>query len=190
MGNSTKEPYGRRSRADKGNLPYNPNERMGRVFSESELQLIEDYSKLGMAVKDISEALFISFSSFQEIMRRNKSMVEEYDNEGGLSRLKDDIFYINPWYRWQRGKHLHKLTISKSVLEKAEEGNIPILLHLAKTRLGWTETAPVYAPEADQVLGLEAGGEVTGNIEDITDNELDKAVAEALKVIDVEANEA
>ena len=190
MGNSTKEPYGRRSKADKGNLPYNPNERMGRAFSESELQLIEDYSKLGMSVKDISEALFISFSSFQEIMRRNKSMVEEYDKEGGLSRLKDDIFYINPWYRWQRGKHLHKLTISKSVLDKAQEGNIPILLHLAKTRLGWTETAPVAIPETEQVLGLEGGEESTNNIEDISDSELDKAVAEALKVIDVDVNEA
>ena len=119
-------------------------------------------------------------------MRRNKAMVEEYDKGGGLNRLKDDIFYINPWYRWQRGKHLHKITISKSVLQKAEEGNIPVLLHLAKTRLGWSEATLAEPTEAEQLLGLEAGEESTGNIEDISDSELDKQVQEALRVIDVE----
>jgi len=182
MGGKGSKPYGTRDTRDKGNLPFNPNEKQGREFSETQLQLIEDYAKIGLTVKDIADALFISFSSFQEVMRRSKTMVEDYDKGGGKDYLKDDIFYINPWYRWQRGKHTHKITISKGVLKKASEGNIAVLLHLAKTRLGWSESLIKQNIPESEVMAVAEAVE-TKALDELSDDDLEKQVRKALETL-------
>lgn len=152
----------------------------GFEFSDSDLQVVEDYARAGLSFADISQALCIS----QPTLKRHMDLAEVEAQEVIDRPNRHEYLYPNIWWRWSRGRHAHKLLISNKIMEKVHEGNVPLLLHLAKTRLGWVEKEFTQDEKALVEIRLKADNITSQHLEDMTDVELEVKVNDALKAIE------
>ena len=156
------------------------NGQTGYEFSDSDLQVVEDYARAGLSMHDISQALCISLPTF----KRHLDLQEVEAQEVMDRPNRHEYLYTNIWWRWSRGRHAHKLLISNKIMEKVQEGNVPLLLHLAKTRLGWIEREFTHDEKNIVEMKLKDDNITSQHLEDMSDAQLEIKVNEALKAIE------
>ena len=141
------------------------------VWTEQDLNNIEQFAQLGFSHKDIAKALSVPTSTFQLAMKKDE---EEASTFVGDEVHRSQYLDQNIWARYEKGVVAHKMIISRGIMNLAKDGNATVLIHLSKTRLGWKDNT-------EQILeSLQIGGSDSQKIKD----EVERRIALELKLRD------
>jgi len=105
-------------------------------FTESDLDIVENYAALGLGMEDICATLSVSKKFLWSAMKKEQEAAESFTGSGKYKTAFEDF---NVYCRYNRGLHRHKTVITKGLMEHAIKGNPQVLMFLARTKLGWNE---------------------------------------------------